>query len=125
MHPASSVYAASIQKHPSSCHRQAHGPSRAAFQASMHGTGVADEVRPCPWIPGEELIRHHVAFQPIAWGAGGDEVAREVGAASRYGMDVIEGRRFGDERRAAIDAPPAAIAQRRAFERALPATFQR
>lgn len=88
----------------------------------MDGAGVPHEVRAGERVPCEELVRKHVSLQPVARGAGGNEVARNVRAAARQRIDVVERRFSRVERMAAVHAAPAAVAHRGALERALGVT---
>ena len=85
----------------------------------MHGARVGDEVEARPWIPGEEFRRQQVSLQPVAARAGEDDVPRNVSAAVRQRMHVVERREIEVEGRGAVDATSSAIAHRGAFDRAL------
>ena len=41
----------------------------------MHDARVEQEIHPRQRIAHEEIVRQHVALQPVAGAAGGDEVA--------------------------------------------------
>ena len=99
--------------------RQADRPSRDALQCAVHGARVVQEVGACPWMAHEELLGEQVALEAIAGAAGGDDVARHVRPASRYGIHVVEGRALDLERPGAVDAPATAVAHRGALYRAL------
>ena len=82
----------------------------------MHRSGEPDEVRPGPRMPDEELVRQHVALQPVAGGTGGYDVARGVGASVREGIDVIEGRDGELEPLSAVHAAPTTVTHGGALE---------
>src|SRR4051812_3038062 len=85
----------------------------------MNGTGVDDEVHAGPREPCEEIAREHVAFEPIASAAGGDEVAGDVRAALGERMHMVEGRDVELEGSGAVHTAPAAITHRGALDRTL------
>ena len=85
----------------------------------MHRTRITNEVRASDRVPREELVRQHVALHPVAGGAGGNDVARHVRAAARYGVDVVQRRFHRVERMRAVDASAAAIPHGGALERSL------
>jgi len=75
----------------------------------MHSAGVPNEVRTGPRVAAEKLVRQHVALEPIARGAGGDQVARCMRASLRHGVYVIERRDVEREWNRAVDAASAAV----------------
>ena len=85
----------------------------------MDSAGQPDEVRPGPRMADEELVGQQIALEAVAAVAGGDDVARRVGAAVCEWIDVIEGREPELERPGAVDAAPAAVAHGCALEGAL------
>ena len=82
----------------------------------MDDPGVEQKVETRVRIPREELLREQIAFASVAGTARGNEVAGRVSAASGQWLDVVQRRRLEIERRSAIDAPAAAVPQRRALE---------
>jgi hypothetical protein len=85
---------------------------RAVLGSIAHG-------RACPGIGGEKRVREEVALQPVTVRARKNDVAGVMHAAVRQGIYVIEGSCFEIESRGAVDAAPAAVAHRGAFDRAL------
>lgn len=85
----------------------------------MYRARVLDEIESRPREAGEELGRQHVSLQSIAASAREHEVARDVRAAMRQRIYVIERREFKFERLGAVDAAAPAVAHRGAFDRSL------
>ena len=85
----------------------------------MHRSRIRDEVQSGPRISHEEFARQHVAFEAIAASTREHEVARDVRAAVREGIDVVERREIKLQRRRAVHTTPAAVPHRRAFDGAL------
>jgi len=85
----------------------------------MHRAGVRYEIQSSPRIPTEEFGRQQVAFQAITARTGGDDVARDVRAPVREGMDVVQRSQLEVERGSAVDATATAVAHRGALDRAL------
>lgn len=82
----------------------------------MDGAGVPDEVRARQGISGEELVRQHIALEPVAGSAGDDEVAGDVLAAAGQRVNVVEGGVQRIQVMPAVDAAPAAVAEGRPLE---------
>ena len=91
----------------------------------MHSPRIAYEIRSGPRVPAEELVRKHIAFEPVARRAGGDEVARRVRASLGHGVHVIERRDVERQWNGAVDAASAAIAHGSVLERTLDARVLR
>ena len=89
----------------------------------MHSPRIAYEIRSGPRVPAEELVRKHVAFEPVARRAGGDEVARRVRASLGHGVHVIERRDVERERNRAVDAAATAVTHGSVLECPLEAVF--
>ncbi len=85
----------------------------------MNDPRVQQEIHSRQRIPHEEVVRQHVTFQPVARGAGGDEVAVRSDASPRARVHVIDGRMVMLEPGAAVHAAPAAVAHYGALERSL------
>ena len=85
----------------------------------MHRSRVRDEVLPGPRIAREKLRRQQVALQTIARPAGEDDVARDVRAAVRERMNVIQSGEIEFQMRAAVHAAAATITHGRALDGAL------
>ena len=88
---------------------QAHGSPRATLERAVYGARVPNEIRAGPWIPTEELVRQHVAFQSIARRARRDEVTRSVRPSVRHRVYVIERRNVQRQGNGAVDAASAAV----------------
>ena len=88
---------------------QTHGPARATLERAVYGARVPNEIRAGPWIPTEELVRQHVAFQSIARRARRDEVTRSVRPSVRHRVYVIERRNVQRQGNGAVDAASAAV----------------
>ena len=99
--------------------RETHGTARPSLQGPMYRACITNEVRSGLRIPREELVRQHVTLHAIAGRAGADEVARGVGAAAGYRVDVVQRRFHRVEPVPAVDTAAAAIAHRRALELSL------
>ena len=85
----------------------------------MHGSRVADEIRPCPRIPSEEFVGEHVSLETVTRCARRDQVAGSVWPSVRDRVDVIERRDLERQRNGAVDAATAAIAHGSVLERTL------
>jgi len=88
---------------------QTHGSARATLERAVHRARVPNEIRAGPWIPTEELVRQHVAFQSIARRARRDEVTRSVRPSVRHRVYVIERRNVQRQGNGAVDAASAAV----------------
>jgi hypothetical protein len=64
----------------------------------------------------EEFLWKEIALETITPHAGGDEVARRVGASVGEREDVVEGGDGKLERSGAVDAPAAAVSHRGALD---------
>ena len=87
----------------------------------MHGARVPDKVCAGPRISAEKLVWQHVALQPVAWGACGNEVASRVRTSLRDRVNVIERRDVERQWNGAVDAASAAIAHGSVLESTLDA----
>lgn len=85
----------------------------------MHRARMRDEVESRPGVSREEFGRQHVSLQPIAPCTGKDDVARNVGAAVRERVHVVERREVEVEGRGAVDTAASTVAHRRALDRSL------
>ena len=85
----------------------------------MNDASVQQEVHPRQRIPHEEIVRQHVALQPITRATGGDEVPVRGDASPRARVHVIDCRMIMLEPGAAVHAAPAAVAHYGALERSL------
>ena len=97
--------------------RQADRPPCAPFQRAMDRPGVEDEVQARPREASEKLSWQEIALQAIAPSAGEDHVARNMGAAVRKWLHVVQRGEIEFERGGAVDAPAAAVAHGGAFDR--------
>jgi len=85
----------------------------------MHSPGVVDEVAARPRVAHEELDGQHVRLQSIALRAGGDDVARHVRTALGQRMHVVQRGVLIVERRRAVHASAATVAEGRQLDLAL------
>jgi hypothetical protein len=85
----------------------------------MHRSGVRDEILAGPGVAREELRRQEIAFEAIARSAGENDVARNVRAAVRQRLNVIQRGEIEFQVRAAVHAAAAAIAHGRTLDGAL------
>ena len=96
---------------------QAHRSASATLERAVDGTGVDDEVHARPGKASEEVGWQHVALEPVAAAARSDEVARDVCAAFRERVHVVEGSDIELEGSGAIHAAAAAVTHRGALDR--------
>ncbi len=85
----------------------------------MNHSRIQKKIHPRQRIPYEEIVRQHVALQPIARATGGDEVPVRGHASPRTRVHVIDCRMIMLEPGAAVHATPAAVAHHGALERSL------
>src|SRR5262245_53940126 len=82
----------------------------------MHGARVENEVQARPRESRKKLVRKKIALETIAARAGEDDVARNVRAAMRQRLHVVERSEIELEPGGAVDTAPAAVAHRSAFD---------
>ena len=82
----------------------------------MYHTRVKQEVHSRERIADEEVVRQHVALEPIAGSAGRDQVAVRGHPPASTRVHVIDRRMIVLERRAAVHATAAAVAHHGALE---------
>ena len=91
--------------------RQTDRPLCASLQRTVHRASVEDEVQPSPREPGEEFGGQEITLQAIAARAGENDVARNMSAAVRERMNVVQRCKIEFERGGAIDAATPAVAR--------------
>jgi len=91
----------------------------------MDRARIADEVRAGPGIPAEELVRKHVALEPVTRPTGRDQVSGRVRPSLRHGVYVIERGNVQRQWDGAVDAASAAIAHGSVLEGTLDAVVVR
>jgi len=82
----------------------------------MHCARVEDEVQTRRGKSREELMRKQIALEAIATRACEDDVAGNVSAAVRQRLHVVECSEIELEPGGAVDAAPATVAHRSAFD---------
>src|SRR5215468_1118755 len=82
----------------------------------MHRARVEDEVETRRRKSREELVRKQIALEAIAARTCEDDVAGNVSAAMRQRLHVVECSEIELEPGGAVDAAPAAVAHRSAFD---------
>jgi hypothetical protein len=90
-----------------------------ALERPVYRSGVVYEVAPRPWIAQEELGWQHIRLEPVARGAGHDDVARCVRTPLGQWVDVVECGALVAERSGAVDAAASTVSQGRELDRPL------
>jgi hypothetical protein len=95
------------------------GAARLPLQRAVHCSRVVDEVAARPWVAHEELDRKHIRLQAITRRTGGNDVARHVCPALGQWVHVIQRRVLIVQRRGAVHASTATVAERGQLDLAL------
>ena len=85
----------------------------------MYDPRVHQKVQSSVMIAREEFLRWHVTLSTVARAAGGHDVPRRMCPTARQRLHMVQGGRLEIERGSTVDAPAAAVTERRALEGAL------